>query len=150
MEQYGYIENGYLKAKNIEPLTERYKDKDGTVKTRIVTIQAQIDQLGSEWKPVDQVDESKLHTDDGYIIYVEPYDTGDHISYNYIKKFDYQKINKQIQELKQALSDSDYKITKCYEANLLGKELPYDMVELHNERETKRLQINELEAKLQG
>ena len=52
------------------------------------------------------------------------------------------------QALKQALSDSDYKITKCYEANLLGEKLPYDMATLHTEREAQRAKINELEAKL--
>lgn len=148
MEEYGYIENGCLHSKRIEPITENYKDNDGNIKTRIITIQAQIDNLGSLWKPVDPVDENKLQTEDGYIICLEPYDTGDRISYNYIKQFDSQKINKQIQELKQALSDSDYKITKCYEANLLGEKLPYDMATLHTEREAQRAKINELEAKL--
>lgn len=148
MEEYGYIENGCLHSKRIEPITENYKDNDGSIKTRIITIQAQIDNLGSGWKPVDPVDETKLQTDDGYIICLEPYDTGDRISYDYIKKFDFQKIDKQIQELKQSLSDSDYKITKCYEANLLGEKLPYDMATLHTEREAQRAKINELEAKL--
>ena len=148
MEEYGYIENGCLHSKRIEPITENYKDNDGSIKTRIITIQAQIDNLGSGWKPVDPVDDNKLQTDEGYIIILEPFDAADRISYNYIKRFDTKKVKVEIQELKQALSDSDYKITKCYEANLLGEKLPYDMATLHTEREAQRAKINELEAKL--
>ena len=148
MEEYGYMDGTYLHSKRIEPLAEKYKDKDGEVKTRIISIQAQINQLGSEWKPVDPVDENKLQTDEGYIIILEPFDAGERISYNYIKRFDTKKVKVEIQALKQALSDSDYKITKCYEANLLGEKLPYDMATLHTEREAQRAKINDLEAKL--
>ena len=137
-----------MRAVNLEPIAQNYKDSDGTVKTRIISIEIQKQSLGSGWKPVDVVDESKLQCEDGYTIMLIPFDAGDHISYEYKKIFDTQKYKKEINDLKQQLSDSDYKIAKCYEANLLGKDLPYDMVALHAEREAQRSQINELEAKL--
>lgn len=51
-----------------------------------------------------------------------------------------------ISKLKKQLDSSDYKIIKCYEASLVGKELPYDMTEIHAERQEIRDEINRLEA----
>lgn len=55
------------------------------------------------------------------------------------------KVSREIERLKNILSDGDYKITKCYEANLLGKQLPYNIADLHTQRQAIRDQINELE-----
>lgn len=50
-----------------------------------------------------------------------------------------------IAKLKAQLSATDYKIIKCSECQLLGIELPYDIAELHAERQKIRDEINELE-----
>lgn len=50
-----------------------------------------------------------------------------------------------IAELKAQLSKTDYKVIKCSECQMLGQELPYDLAELHAERQTIRDQINLLE-----
>ena len=55
-------------------------------------------------------------------------------------------VSAQISELKAQLEATDYKIIKCSEAQLVGEELPYDIVALHSERQAIRYQINELEA----
>ena len=52
----------------------------------------------------------------------------------------------EIAKLKAELESTDYKIIKCYEAQLVGEELPYDVVALHAERQSLRDKINELEA----
>ena len=52
----------------------------------------------------------------------------------------------QIAELKAKLSATDYKVIKCSECQLLGLEMPYDVSELHAERQAIREQINQLEA----
>lgn len=52
---------------------------------------------------------------------------------------------KRILELKEELSASDYKIIKCQECLMSGEELPYDINELHAERQSKRDEINRLE-----
>lgn len=57
-------------------------------------------------------------------------------------------ITEKIEELKSKLTDTDYKIIKCSEYQLAGKELPYDIVELHTERQALRDEINELEENL--
>ena len=57
-------------------------------------------------------------------------------------------IAEKIEELKSKLTDTDYKIIKCSEYQLAGKELPYDIVELHSERQALRDEINELEENL--
>lgn len=57
-------------------------------------------------------------------------------------------ISEQIAELKKQLAVSDYKVIKCSECQLTGEEMPYDVVELHAERQALRDQINQLEQKL--
>ena len=51
----------------------------------------------------------------------------------------------QIAELKKQLAATDYKVIKCAECQLLGQEMPYDVAELHAERQTIRDEINKLE-----
>ena len=54
--------------------------------------------------------------------------------------------NGEINHLKEKLTETDYKIIKCYEYQLAGLELPYDISELHTKRQAIRDKINELEA----
>ena len=55
-----------------------------------------------------------------------------------------------IESLKSELQESDYKVIKCAEAICLNVELPYNMTELHNERQALRDNINELESEVQN
>lgn len=48
--------------------------------------------------------------------------------------------------LKAELDSTDYKIIKCSECSLAGVELPYDIAELHAQRQAIRDEINELEG----
>ena len=54
----------------------------------------------------------------------------------------------EIERLKSELQESDYKVIKCAEAICLNAELPYNMTELHNERQALRDKINELESEV--
>lgn len=56
-----------------------------------------------------------------------------------------EQMQERIVRLKQALADSDYKVIKCAEAQMAGVELPYNIAELHAERQELRDMINELE-----
>lgn len=56
------------------------------------------------------------------------------------------KTQMQIEMLKEQLTQTDYQIIKCYEYSLIGKELPYDMTALHNERQVIRNKINALQG----
>lgn len=67
----------------------------------------------------------------------------------------YQEILKQeaeeekqakIKELQSELNESDYKIIKCNEYKLAGLELPYDIEELHKQRQALRDEINKLQG----
>lgn len=58
---------------------------------------------------------------------------------------EYEQMQERIVRLKQALTDSDYKVIKCAEAQMAGIELPYNITELHEERQELRDMINELE-----
>lgn len=59
-------------------------------------------------------------------------------------------INDEIEKLKEELSTTDYMVTKCMEASLLGLAMPYDMNELHKVRQPIRDKINELEVILEN
>lgn len=129
MAKYGYIENGFLRAREVE--------------------QGQVQNLSSEWKPVDDIDESKtISDDDNYTIRLVPYDNGNRISFNYEKVVNTTKMQGEIDAIKAELSETDYQVIKCYEASLVGEELPYDIKALHEDRNEKRAQINALETNL--
>lgn len=129
MAKYGYIENGFLRAREVE--------------------QGQVQNLSSEWKPVDEIDESKTISDDeDYTIRLVPYDNGNRISFKYEKVVNTTKIQGEIDAIKAELSETDYQVIKCYEASLVGEELPYDIKALHEDRNEKRAQINALETNL--
>ena len=80
----------------------------------------------------------------------------DDVKYEYVELLNNTKIDGQswlvfdlsrspIEVLKERLSGKDYQILKCYEYQLVGKELPYDLEALHIERENIRSEINEYE-----
>lgn len=52
----------------------------------------------------------------------------------------------EIAALKAQLAAEDYKVIKCFEAQMCGEELPYDIAELHATRNAIRAQINELQG----
>ena len=146
--EYGYInDGGYLVSRHIEELQEQYRDTDGGIKSRTITVEEQIEKLSANgWKPVEQLDESRLQCEDGYVMRIMPYDAGDRIAYHYETVFDTQKVRREIEILKTKLANSDYKIIKCYEASLTRATLPYDVEELHAQRQNIRDKINALEA----
>lgn len=125
--QLGQIIDGYLQSTEVEEARmERF--------------------IAAGWKPVEAIDPTKLSCEEGHVIRVIPYDNGDKIAYRYEAVFDVQKLRRDIDAHKEALTASDYKIIKCYEASLLGEPLPYDIESLHNERQGYRDKINELET----
>ncbi len=58
------------------------------------------------------------------------------------------KINAEIQRLKAALADTDYKVVKNQELQMVGEACCYDPQELYDEREPLREAIRELEIYL--
>lgn len=55
---------------------------------------------------------------------------------------------RRVYELKNLLINSDYKIIKCYEAQLANEEMPYNLQELLAQRKAWRDEINTLEFEL--
>jgi hypothetical protein len=53
-----------------------------------------------------------------------------------------------ISELKYLLNNEDYKVIKCYEAQLLQEEMPYNLQELLAQRKAWREEINALEFEI--
>lgn len=144
--RYGYFEDGFLRVVNLEPEARNYKQPDGTIRKIIVSIEEQLTERTEPLKPIDDLDEDRLGTaPEGYVVIPTPYDAGDRISFRYATIVDKRYYNSQIQALKQQLEDGDYKVTKCYEASLVGEPAPYDIQQLHTKRQTLRAQINELE-----
>ena len=54
----------------------------------------------------------------------------------------------EIDALKAQIAEGDYKVIKCAEAQLMGEELPYNVAELHAQRQALRDEINKLESEL--
>lgn len=151
MAEYGYInEGGYLVSKILEEYIERYRDdEDGEIKERVISIEDQASKL-TGWKPVDLVDDTKLQCPENYSVRIIPYDAGDKISYRYEQKFNAKIVQKRISDLKESLTSTDsnigdYRITKCYEASLIGLDMPYNVADLHQARQAVRDEINQLE-----
>lgn len=67
---------------------------------------------------------------------------------NYLTFKSNSTIANDIEKIRELLSESDYKITKAYEYFLVGKKVDYDVEDLHNERQSLRDQINDLESKI--
>lgn len=61
------------------------------------------------------------------------------------KKFVQASNKQQICIFRKQLDETDYKIIKCSECQMLGEKLPYDIVALHKERQILRQAINEKE-----
>lgn len=74
---------------------------------------------------------------DGWVEYVAPTQTEEEID----------RHNRQHEKriAKEKLQESDYKIIKCMEYFLCGKDLPYDIKALHKERNEHRKKINDNE-----
>lgn len=61
-----------------------------------------------------------------------------------------QEIRNLISELESTASAvGDWKIAKCFEYQLVGLEPPYDINELHSQRDAIRKRINELQQELE-
>lgn len=58
------------------------------------------------------------------------------------------QLTAQIDDLKDRIAASDYKVIKTYEYTLLGEQTEYDMEAVHAERQALRDQINTLETQL--
>ena len=57
-----------------------------------------------------------------------------------------ESVLEQVTKLKHQLSESDYKVIKCYEAQLTSEPLPYDITPLITDRQRIRDEINILES----
>lgn len=61
---------------------------------------------------------------------------------------DKEEIIKKINELLIKLGDTDYQIIKCYEAQLLNEDMPYNLQELLSQRKAWREEINNLQFQI--
>ncbi|MBR1749966.1 MAG: hypothetical protein IJ740_03650 [Ruminococcus sp.] len=59
-----------------------------------------------------------------------------------------ERIAQEIRNLTCDLSAGDYKVIKCYEAQLVGEPMPYDMAAIHQERQAIRDRINYLQEQI--
>lgn len=149
MVRYGIIEDGVLRTREIEAFPEHYQETENGiahVKVRTVTVEEQAVDLEKQgWKPLDAIDESKLECEEGFAIRAEAVEYDDHIGYVYKKVINAQYYRNKIQELKEELANTDYQVLKCYEAKVMGLDLPYDTHKIHEERQRLRDSINSLE-----
>ena len=79
----------------------------------------------------------ELLFEDGWVEFVEPEQTEEQDAK--------QEAENAAMDARELLKDTDYKIIKCIEAFLCGEDLPYNIQELHVERNDYRRIINENE-----
>lgn len=91
----------------------------------------------------DEVVEDTEHTVDDYDLYYYEEEKAEYLLKSEIPA---PSAEGQIAKLKKQLDSTDYKIIKCSEYQLAGLELPYNITELHAQRQTIRDKINELEG----
>lgn len=101
--------------------------KDGVVKTRNQIV------IKKDGKQTINPSEAMVLAD-GWVEYVAPEPTEEDLRLQ------------EIDGLKLELENTDYKVIKCMEAMLVGEEMPYDIAELHAERQEFRNRINEFES----
>ena len=143
----GRIKNNDFDVREITEYQTKMELPDGSVSAVIVTVEAQLEEYATKgWKPIEEIDTSQLEcSEEFFSTQVLPIDKGNSIGFSYEKRLDKRLIERRIDELKTELSTSDYKVTKCYEASLMGDALPYDIASMHSERQTIRDKINQLE-----
>ena len=146
----GIIKGGIFDVREINEYQTKMELPDGSISTVIMTVEAQLEEYAAKgWKPVEDIDTLQLECSEMFFsTQVIPFDKGESIGFSYDKRLDKRLVERRIDDLKAELSSSDYKVTKCYEASLLGIELPYDIAILHSERQSIRDKVNELEALL--
>lgn len=95
MKLLGQInEFGFLEGKEVSDYCQSYQGTDGKIHQKIITAEDQTkDLLIQGWKPVDDIDESKLECEEGYVVRAIPYDAGDHIAFKYEKVPDAQMLS---------------------------------------------------------
>lgn len=59
-------------------------------------------------------------------------------------------LEQEVRNLQCDLTATDYKVIKCYEAQLVGEPLPYDKNVIHTDRQAIRDRINELQEIIDG
>ena len=95
--------------------------------------------------PTTNIDFSSVECDNEHIVKVSHYVEDGEVKHKYELVANPNYSKQEVARLKAELSATDYQITKCYEASLCGEELPYDIQELHAERQAMRDRINELQ-----
>lgn len=145
---YGYInEEGYLRTVEVAEKNITKQKEKGDFYNETVTVEQQIKDLEENGlKPVDIIDGEKLKSNDEFkSVRLEPFNNEDRISYKYVEYFNEKLVSEKIFNLKQQLDESDYKILKSYEASILKLDLPYNVQDLHDQRNNLREAIRMLE-----
>lgn len=107
--------------------------KDGITKPQNRIVLHTTETINGEEHKLQVINPShEMLIEQGWVEYIEPSE---------------EEITKQQEalRLRRSLFTTDYKVIKCMEAYLCGEELPYDIVELHTERNAQRAEINRLE-----
>ena len=157
MIEYGYInENGSLVSKFLEEYSEKFKNEEtgeiytDTLETLQLEFEDKAEGVALYIKELN-AEVAAIKCPEYYSVRIVPYDAGDKISYKYEQRFNAKLVRNKIDELKASLTSNDsvigdYRITKCYEASLIGLDMPYDIENLHQQRQSVRDEINKLEA----
>lgn len=146
---YGIIEDGILRTMELIPIKRKVQGENGVVREIEISIEQQMIEAAKQGlKPVEEIEPDRMEAPYGKIVIPKAVDMGDYIGFEYETVVDTQMYRNEIKKAKAELDSTDYQVIKCYEASLTGESLPYDVQELHANRQALRDRINELEALL--
>lgn len=144
------------KAKLLEIIaTETETETENQTKTEQIKIQSDIvknieKQVEKYARIIDEgffefVYSNEPETTEGQILELSYSLVDGKVHQNWTVVVDKKYYENQVKVLKKDIESSDYKIIKCYESNLLGVTLPYNITELISQRQAIRDNINEIE-----
>jgi hypothetical protein len=123
-----YIKDGKIKARNQIVIRGTRTIEDGNGIERVIST--------NTFNPTED-----MILADGWEEYIAP-----SVPEPTEEEIEARNTKREIENEKDILASTDYKVIKCMEAYLCGQELPYDIRGLHLERESHRERINHLEG----
>lgn len=143
-----------LSDTDLAPILQKTEDKRSVEEMKRIIVRKYVDDCYK--KEIEDFNSYKRYTEtipegagelDSYEFFFT--ETENEIVRNFrIIKNDKRKVTEKINELKQKIADTDWKVVRCYEASLMNEDMPYNVKELGEYRASIRSEIKQLQELL--
>ena len=148
------LQKNKLTDNDLAPILQKAENKRSTDELKRIVVrkyiddayQYQIKDFNSYKRYTETIPEGAGELDSYEFFFTE---TENEIVRNFrIIKNDKRKVAEKINELKQKIADTDWKVVRCYEASLMNEDMPYNVKELGKYRASIRSEIKRLQELL--